>query len=326
MTTSTADAVIVERSWLRFWIPRLFLFALVVGLSAWIDLTDTMLGRALAPVLAVLARPGLARFDIAIVVGVLVIANVELVRLIPFRYQIGVVWAELLVLFLAFFYSFNLSFPFIFERIGFLITQGAVTTIYISMISIIVASALAMLAALARLSANGPAYAVATFYISFFRGTPLLLQVYMIYLGLPQLGLFLDAVPSGIIALSLCYGAYMAEIFRAGIQGVHKGQREAAVALGLKGSLVMRKIILPQAMRLVIPPIGNQFISMLKDSSLVSVMGVWELMYLARTEGRAEFRIMEMLITAAIIYWIISFAFELVQAQIERHLGKGVKP
>ncbi len=160
---------------------------------------------------------------------------------------------------------------------------------------------------------------MATFYISFFRGTPLLLQVYLIYLGLPQIGLVLDAVPSGVMALSLCYGAYMAEIFRAGIQGVPKGQREAAMALGLKSGLIMRKIILPQAMRLIIPPTGNQFIAMLKDSSLVSVMGVWELMFLARTQGRAEFKILEMLITAAIIYWIISVVFELVQARIERH-------
>ncbi len=315
-----------ERSWVWFWIPRLFFFACVVGFSAWFDLTNTFLGRALIPMLGVMANGALARFDVAIVVGVLVAANVEIVRVLPFRYQIGVMWAELLFLFFAFFYSFNLSFPFILSRLQFLIVQGATTTIYISMVSIFFASILALTGALARLSSNGPAYAIATFYISFFRGTPLLLQIYLIYLGLPQLGFYLDAVPSGIIALSLCYGAYMAEIFRAGIQGVPVGQREAAMALGLKGGLVMRKIILPQAMRLIIPPIGNQFISMLKDSSLVSVMGVWELMYLARTEGRAEFRIMEMLITAAVIYWIISFTFELIQARIERHYGKGVRP
>ncbi|MEE8544801.1 MAG: amino acid ABC transporter permease, partial [Alphaproteobacteria bacterium] len=162
-----------------------------------------------------------------------------------------------------------------------------------------------------------------TFYISFFRGTPLLLQVYLIYLGLPQLGLTLEAVPSGIIALSLCYGAYMAEIFRAGIEGVPVGQREAAKALGLREGPIMRKIVMPQAMRLIVPPTGNQFIAMLKDSSLVSVLGVQELMFLARTQGRAEFRHVEMLITAAIIYWIISLVFELMQARIETYYGKG---
>ncbi len=116
---------------------------------------------------------------------------------------------------------------------------------------------------------------------TFFRGTPLLLQVYLIYLGLPQIGVTLPAVPSGVIALSLCYGAYMAEIFRAGIEGVPHGQREAARALGLKEGLILRKIVLPQAMRLIVPPVGNQFIAMLKDSSLVSVMGVWELTFVA---------------------------------------------
>ncbi len=312
--------------WERPWVVRLLLFVITVGLTVWIDLSDTLLGRALTPVVASVtgAEGGfVARLQIGIVLGAIVVGNVAIVRLMPFFVQIGVIWAELLVLILAFFYSFELSFPFIFSRLGFLVFQGAVTTIYISLLSIAIASVIAMAAALARLSSSAPAYAVATFYISFFRGTPLLLQVYLIYLGLPQLGLVLDALPSGVIALSLCYGAYMAEIFRAGIEGVGRGQREAAMALGLRGGLIMRKIVMPQAMRLIVPPTGNQFIAMLKDSSLVSVMGVWELMFLARTLGRAEFRHLEMLITAAIIYWIISIVFELIQARIEAYYGKG---
>ena len=312
--------------WERPWVVRLLLFVITVGLTVWIDLTNTLLGRALTPVVASVtgAEGGLvARLQIGIVLGAVVVGNVAIVRLMPFFVQIGVIWAELLVLILAFFYSFELSFPFIFSRLGFLVFQGAVTTIYISLLSIAFASVIAMAAALARLSSSAPAYAVATFYISFFRGTPLLLQVYLIYLGLPQLGLVLDALPSGVIALSLCYGAYMAEIFRAGIEGVGRGQREAAMALGLRGGIIMRKIVMPQAMRLIVPPTGNQFIAMLKDSSLVSVMGVWELMFLARTLGRAEFRHLEMLITAAIIYWIISIVFELIQARIEAYYGKG---
>ena len=321
MPARTGEPAILERPW----ILRLLLFAVTAGLALWIDLTDTLLGRALGPVVASVtgANGGFVlRLHIAVILGFIFVGNVVIVRALPFRLQIGLIWAELLALFLAFFYSFDLSFPFIFSRIGFLITQGAVTTVYISLLSITFASIIAMAGALARLSSSGPAYATATFYISFFRGTPLLLQIYLIYLGLPQLGLVLDAVPSGVIALSLCYGAYMAEIFRAGIEGVPRGQREAAMALGLKGGLIMRKIILPQAMRLIIPPTGNQFIAMLKDSSLVSVMGVWELMFLARTQGRAEFRHIEMLITAAIIYWIISIVFELVQARIEAYYGK----
>ena len=204
--------------WERPWVVRLLLFVITVGLTVWIDLTDTLLGRALTPVVASVtgAEGGfVARLQIGIVLGAVVVGNVAIVRLMPFFVQIGVIWAELLVLILAFFYSFELSFPFIFSRLGFLVFQGAVTTIYISLLSIAIASVIAMAAALARLSSSAPAYAVATFYISFFRGTPLLLQVYLIYLGLPRLGLVLDALPSGVIALSLCYGAYMAEIFRA---------------------------------------------------------------------------------------------------------------
>ncbi len=264
----------------------------------------------------------LARLLLAAPVALVVVLNFTVLRRLPKRVQIGVVWAELLALFLAFFYSFDLSFPFIWDRLPILVFTGAFTTVYISLISIAVASVIALAGALARLSDHPLAYGVATFYISFFRGTPLLLQVYLIYLGLPQLGVVLDPVPSGIIALSLCYGAYMAEIFRAGIQSIPRGQWEAGYALGLTRALIMRRIILPQALRLIVPPTGNQFIAMLKDSSLVSILGVWELMFLARTQGRMEFRHFEMLITAALIYWFLSFVFELVQARIEAHFGR----
>ena len=178
-----------------------------------------------------------------------------------------------------------------------------------------------MLVAMA-MPADGPAFGVATFYTSFFRGTPLLLQTMLIYLGLPQLGLVIDAIPAGIIALSLCYGAYMAEIFRAGILAVPRGQSEAALSLGLKPAEVTWLVVLPQAMRLIIPPTGNQFIAMLKDSTLVSVIGVWELMYLARTQGQTEFRHVEMLITASAIYWLMSIVLELGQAKLERSFNR----
>src|SRR5690606_8107703 len=166
-------------------------------------------------------------------------------------------------------------------------------------------------------------YAISTFYISFFRGTPLLLQVVLIYTGFAQLGFVMEAVPAGITALSLCYGAYMAEIFRAGIQGVPHGQHEAAKALGVPEGLIFRKIVFPQAMRLIVPPTGNQFIAMLKDSSLVSVVGVWELTRTAQVLGKRDFQVFEFLIAAAVIYWIMSVVFEVVQARIENHYGKG---
>ncbi len=297
-------------------------------LAALLDLGDTAIGRAMRPAVAATtgAEEGVAlRLAVALAVGALAAGNVALLRLLPFRWQVLVTWLELLLCFLAFFHGFDLSYEFIGQRIDILLVYGATTTIYVSLVSIVAASALAMLAALMRLSESAPLYAIATFYISFFRGTPLLLQVYLIYLGLPQVGVVLDAVPSGIIALTLCYGAYMAEIFRAGIEGVPRGQREAARVLGLREGLILRKIVLPQAMRLIVPPTGNLFISMPKDSSLVSVMGVQELMFLARSQGRAEFKHLEMLITAALIYWVISFLFELAQARIEAHYGKPLR-
>ncbi|HEV7369820.1 amino acid ABC transporter permease [Arenibaculum sp.] len=298
-------------------------FAAVVAAASWIDLSGTLLGRALLPAIgstfgtAADGTPHGARLVVGLVAAVLLAANVLAIRLLPFRLQVAVVWLELLALALAFFAGFDLSYAFIADRLPFLVFQGAAMTVYVSVVSIVLSCVVALVAALARISRSGPALAVATFYISFFRGTPLLLQIYLIYLGLPQLGLVMEAVPAGILALTLCYGAYMAEIFRAGIEGVPRGQREAAMALGLRERLVMRKVILPQAFRIVVPPIGNQFIAMLKDSSLVSVMGVWELMFVARTQGRSEFRHLEMLITAALIYWALSMVFELIQSRIE---------
>ena len=328
------------RSWLDAARPsrgEAVAIACLAALLIWLQLGGTRIGGLIGPLTGGAtgegAEPG---WVLHVLTGLLVAgavwANIIVLRLLPFRLQVLIVWAELLLLFVAFVNSFNRDFGIWFEQsqdgvsnIAYMITTGAVTTLYVSAISIAVACIFAMTAALARLSSFGPAYAVSTFYTSFFRGTPLLLQVYLIYLGLPQLGpqFALDAVPSGILALSLCYGAYLAEIFRAGILGVPHGQHDAAKALGLPPRLTFRKIVFPQAMRLIVPPTGNQFIAMLKDSSLVSVMGVWELTRTAQIIGRRDFRVFEMLIAAAIIYWALSICFELIQSRIERHYGKG---
>lgn len=258
--------------------------------------------------------------------------NIWAVTLLPFKAQVLVAWAELVGLFALFFYSFDLSYDYIWSRLPYLIGLelnrgffiGAVLTLFICVVSIIASTILALIAALMRLSKNGLAVGIAGFYISFFRGTPLLLQILLIYLGLPQLGIVLKPIPSAIIALSLCYGAYMAEIFRAGIQAIPREQSEAARALGLREGQIMRLVVLPQAIRLIIPPTGNQFIAMLKDSSLVSILGAWDLMYMARTHGKSEFKYIEMLIAAALIYWALSAFFEVIQARIEKRMGKGV--
>ena len=303
--------------------PSVFLPLLtaIFGGLWWFQAGNSAIGRLVLG-LAPWAEGNPLNVATAAFVTVLVGFNIFVVMRLPLRQQVWLVWGELAALILLFFYSFDLSFAFIQRKIGFLITQGLVTTLYISAVSIAIATVLALMGAVAKLSSNGIAQGIAHFYTSLFRGLPLLMQIYMIYLGLPQLGYVVDAVPTGIAALSLCYGAYMTEIFRAGIESIPKGQWEAARALGMRPTSVMTRIILPQSMRVIIPPTGNQFISMLKDSSLVSVVGVWELMYLARTQGQTEFRHIEMMVTASLIYWLMSIVLELAQKRIETHFNK----
>ncbi|MBZ9909394.1 MULTISPECIES: amino acid ABC transporter permease [Mesorhizobium] len=315
----TVDSeVLVHRPWFVASI-----FAAVLAVSLMFNLSGTAFGDLMRPVIGDPLQSGIyGRVAIAFVIAVMFCVNIVLIGFAPLRVQIGIVWAELLLLFLGFFNAFNLNMPFIWEHLPYLITQGVVTTIYVSAVSLIFASIIAMIAAIAKLSSNGFAYALASFYTSFFRGLPLLIQIYLIYLGLPQLGIVINAVPSGILALSLCVGAYMTEIFRAGIQSIDRGQWEASRSIGFGFGLTIRKIILPQALPVIIPPMGNTFIAMLKDSSLVSVLGVWELTFLARTIGQPTFHHMEMLITAAMIYWILSACLEVLQSRLEHHFAR----
>ncbi|MFV3368839.1 amino acid ABC transporter permease [Pseudomonas sp. NY15435] len=254
-----------------------------------------------------------------------------LARLFGFRTRLYLTWAVMLLLCVAFFLSFDLKLAIILDKWrnlvginlapnGFL--QGAALTLFLSFCSIWVSLLLGFVTALGRMSSSAVAFGVASFYASFFRGTPLLIQILLIYLGLPQLGVVPGAISAGILALSLNYGAYLSEIFRAGIIGVPQGQREAAAALGMNRTLTFWRIVLPQAMRTIIPPTTNQFISMLKDSSLVSVMGVWEVMFLAQSYGRASYRYIELLSAAALLYWLMSIGLELIQARLERHYSR----
>jgi polar amino acid transport system permease protein len=217
-----------------------------------------------------------------------------------------------------------------------IILQGAGATLGVSLASILIATVLALFGAIARLSKNSIAQGISGFYVSVVRGTPLLIQIFIIYLGLPQVGeqitrlgfpqigrlFILDAIPAGILALSLNYGAYMTEIFRAGLQSIGYGQREAALAIGMTPWQVMRRIILPQGVRIILPDVGNQFIAMQKDSALVSIMGVWEITYLAGRYARRDSKYMEMYLIAAAAYWILTIISSWFQSRIERSMGK----
>lgn len=244
-----------------------------------------------------------------------------------FRVRVSLVWAVLLAGFMTFVAAFHLQFSFVYDKLpsllGFTLgpddfIQGVPLTLLLCLSSMLISVLLGLLSALGRMSGSALAFGLASFYTSFFRGTPLLLQVLLIYLGLPQLGPVPAAIPSGIAALSLCYGAYLSEIFRSSILSVARGQWEAAQAQGFSRHQILLDIILPQAIKVAIPPVGAMFISMLKDSSLVSVMGLWEIMFLAQSYGRSSFRYMEMLLTAALIYWLLSIVLELFQARLER--------
>jgi polar amino acid transport system permease protein len=142
------------------------------------------------------------------------------------------------------------------------------------------------------------------------------------FYALPYVGIRLPAIVAGVVALSLNYGAYMTEIFRAGIQAVPRGQREAAQALGMPERLVMRRIVMPQATRIVIPAIGNDFIAMLKDSSLVSVITVHETLFLAQRIGRSAFEPIAALLVAGAVYWTLTIAFSFFQERLEHRLAR----
>lgn len=206
---------------------------------------------------------------------------------------------------------------------GPFILGGAGITVVVSVLSIMLAVVLALLGALGRLSSNSVINGVASFYVSLVRGTPLLVQIYFIYFSLPALGIILPAIEAGVLALGFNYGAYMTEIFRAGIQAVPRGQREAAEALGMPEGLVQRRIVLPQATRIVIPAIGNDFIAMIKDSALVSLIGVQELFWRAGTTGRPARNTLEAFIIAALVYWILTIVFSFFQERLERRMARG---
>ena len=247
------------------------------------------------------------------------------------RVRVALVWLILVVI-LWFLFSFlNLDVGYVANNANF-VMLGIGVTLGVSFVSIAIASIIALFGALGRLSPNPILHGLTTFYVSIFRGT----QIFIIYLGLPQIGqqisargfpwlgalFILTAIQSGVLALSLNYGAYMTEIFRAGIQSVNRGQWQAAAALGMSRLQTLRLIVLPQAIKLIIPAVGNQFIAMQKDSSLVSVMGVWEITYRANRFARRDSKYMEMFLLAAAIYWVLTIVSEWVLARLEGRMTR----
>ncbi len=246
-------------------------------------------------------------------------------RLWRFRALFAVTWALLiggLVATLIYIDAFDTGFL---GTWGAFILGGAGLTIVVSLASIMLAIVFALLGAMGRIARSAPIYATATLYVSLVRGTPLIVQILFIYFALPQIWQEAAAIPPvilGIFALGFNYGAYVTEIFRAGIEAVPRGQREAAAALGMTQRRIMVRIILPQAIRIVTPAVGNEFIAMIKDSSLVAFIGIQDLLWRARTVGSANFRMLETLLLAALVYWLLTVIFSYFQERLEQRMAR----
>jgi ectoine/hydroxyectoine ABC transporter permease protein EhuD len=200
---------------------------------------------------------------------------------------------------------------------------GTVMTVAVSVVSMAIALAIGLVLALMRLSRSRALQLVAGAYVEVIRGTPLLVQLFIIYYGLPQYGIRLTAFTAGVIGLGMNYGAYVAEVYRAGILSVDKGQWEAGGSIGLSRADLMRYVILPQAIRVVLPPIGNYFISMLKDSALVSTISVVELLRAAQLRVAITFRAMDIYLIVAVIYFALSYPCSLLIRHFEKRFSRG---
>ena len=199
--------------------------------------------------------------------------------------------------------------------------KGAEITIILALCAVLFGTILGLLLTLIRRSKIKPISILATAYVEFVRGTPLLVQIYIIYIGLPNLtGLDMSDMAVGIVALSLNSAAYVSEIIRAGIEAVDKGRMEASRSLGMTQGQAMIDIIIPQAFKNILPALGNEFISVIKESSMVSVIGVAELMYNAGIVRGNTALGLEPVIVAAVFYFVITFTLTRCLGFIERRL------
>ncbi|MBW6410223.1 amino acid ABC transporter permease [Clostridium weizhouense] len=199
--------------------------------------------------------------------------------------------------------------------------RGAGFTIILALVGVLFGTILGLCLTLLRRSKFKLISFIATAYVEFVRGTPLLVQIYIIYIGLPKLiGIDIPDMAVGAVALALNSSAYVSEIIRAGIDAVDKGQMEAARSLGMTQNTAMVQIIIPQAFKNILPALGNEFISVIKESSMVSVIGVAELMYNANTVKGNTALGLEPVIIAAIIYFIITFTLTRVLGYVERRM------
>ncbi|RKX46432.1 MAG: nickel transporter [Thermotogae bacterium] len=204
------------------------------------------------------------------------------------------------------------SFPYL--------LSGTLVTLEITVLAIFLGLLIGTFVGMARLSKKRWINTPATVYVEFIRGTPLLVQIFIIYFGLPSLGIYIERFPAGILALGINSGAYVAEIVRAGIQSVSKGQYEAARSLGLSHWQAMRYVVLPQAFRNILPALGNEFITLTKDSSLVSVIAIEELLRRGTIAISRTFQSFSVYSAVALLYFVMTFSLSRLVRWTEKRL------
>ncbi|RFB38187.1 amino acid ABC transporter permease [Brevibacillus sp. VP] len=203
-----------------------------------------------------------------------------------------------------------------------LLKAGILFTIPLTLLSFIIGLILAFFTAIARLSTNKLLYGISSFYVWVVRGTPLLVQLFIIFYGLPKLGITIDPFPAAIIGFSLSVGAYNSEVIRAAIQSVPKGQWEAAYTIGMTRNQARRRIILPQALRVAVPPLGNSFISLVKDTSLAATITVTEMFQISQQITAMTYEPLVLYCEVAVIYLFFSTILSALQSRVEHRLER----
>ncbi len=228
----------------------------------------------------------------------------------------------------------DLNFSF-FPKYAPMFWRGAYTTLILSAFTVVLGVIVGIILALTRLSKFKPLSLVSAAYTEFVRGTPLMVQLFFMFYALPQIGLRIPAIPglgfdfprftTGILAMGLNSGAYVGEIIRAGIQAVDKGQSEAARSLGLTAGQTMRKVVLPQAVRNILPALGNEFVTIIKESSIVTTIGITELMFNTQQVYSSSYRYFESLIICAVIYFVMTFTISRLLGVLEGRMMRSVR-
>ncbi|MCK4259508.1 MAG: amino acid ABC transporter permease [Halanaerobiales bacterium] len=215
----------------------------------------------------------------------------------------------------------NVNLELIIKHFPFLM-QGAITTIIITLSSFILGLTIGLFIGIGRISKIKLIQIPSSIYVQFVRGTPMLVQIFILYFGLPSaFNININPYAAGIFALAINSGAYVAEIVRSGIQSIDKGQMEAAQSLGMTNSMAMRYIILPQAFRRILPPLGNEFIILLKDSSLISTIALPELLFNAKLVAARTYDYFSMYIGVALIYLLLTWTSSRLLNYIEKRFA-----